>query len=133
MSAADEVLDAAERRGRALSAGDAGTLRELLHPDFVWVSHTGEVFDLDSYLGSNIGGPNRWHEQRLRDPRIAGAGDVAVLLCMVTDVVDPGTGVEEFRMPMTQTWVRDGTLWRCLAGHAGPLLKHAGAAVSGSP
>lgn len=125
MSAADDVLEAAQRRGRALSAGDAGTLRELQHPDFVWVSHTGEIFDLDSYLRSNIGGPNRWHGQRLSDTRIAVAGDVAVLLCVVTDVVDRGTGTQEFRMLMTQTWVRDQTQWRCLAGHAGPLINHA--------
>ena len=27
---------------------------------------------------------------------------------------------EAFRMPVTQTWVRDEAGWRCLAGHAGP-------------
>jgi hypothetical protein len=31
-------------------------------------------------------------------------------------------GRQEFRMPMTQVWVRADGRWQCLAGHAGPRL-----------
>lgn len=49
--------------------------------------------------------------------------DTAVLHALVTDVVLSGAPeAEEFRMPMTQVWVRTSSGWRCLAGHAGPRL-----------
>ena len=39
------------------------------------------------------------------------------------DVIVNASGEdEEFRMPITQTWVRGDTGWVCLAGHAGPRL-----------
>jgi hypothetical protein len=37
-------------------------------------------------------------------------------------VLSGDTEAEEFRMPMTQVWVRASSGWRCLAGHAGPRL-----------
>ncbi len=46
--------------------------------------------------------------------------DTAVLCTEVTDLIDLPAGRTEFRMPMTQTWLRDAGRWRCLAGHAGP-------------
>ena len=50
-------------------------------------------------------------------------GDTAVLHCIVTDVVVSGDPEpEEYRMPMTQVWIRASDGWRCLAGHAGPRL-----------
>jgi ketosteroid isomerase-like protein len=120
VSDTDDVLAAAQDRANALVAGDAPTLRRLLHPDFHWISHTGAVFDLESYLRSNVGGPTRWHGQLLHDPQVIVAGDVAVLRCTVTDRVDSGDGEHEYRMLMSQTWILDGAKWRCLAGHAGP-------------
>ena len=48
----------------------------------------------------------------------------AVLRCQVVDRFDRGHGPEEFRMPMTQVWVRhDDGRWVCLAGHAGPRTR----------
>ncbi len=47
-------------------------------------------------------------------------GDTAVLYAEVTDVVVRDDGSETYRMPMTQVWVREGSDWKCLAGHAGP-------------
>ncbi|MDY0908515.1 nuclear transport factor 2 family protein [Microbacterium sp. CFBP9034] len=120
MTIQDEVLAAAERRAVALAAGDERALRTLLHPDFGWTSHTGETFDRDSYVAANLSGPTRWHSQVLTDPRIVVVGDTAVLRCAVTDDVTTSAGRESFRMPMTQTWVRSGGGWQCLAGHAGP-------------
>ena len=59
----------------------------------------------------------------LSNPRAVVVGDTAVLHAVVTDVVLSGdTEAEEFRMPMTQVWVRASSGWRCLAGHAGPRL-----------
>ncbi len=120
MSDEDDVLAAAERRALALAAGDAVSLRELLHPDFVWTSHTGRVFDRDDYIGANVDGPTRWHAQRLTDVVIRVVGDTAVLRCVVDDEVTVAAGRTIFRMPVTQTWVRTVLGWRCLAGHAGP-------------
>jgi ketosteroid isomerase-like protein len=114
------VIAAAERRAAALAAGDAEELRTLLHPDFAWTSHTGRHFDREAYLDANIGGPTRWHGQRLCDVAVAVAGDTAVLRCVVEDEVTRDGARTVFRMPVTQTWVRTVTGWRCLAGHAGP-------------
>ncbi len=48
-------------------------------------------------------------------------GDTAVLYAEVTDLVVAVDGrPAQFRMPMTQVWVRMAEGWRCLAGHAGP-------------
>ncbi|MEU1970955.1 nuclear transport factor 2 family protein [Microbacterium sp. NPDC019599] len=118
----DEVLGAAERRAAALAAGDERALRMLLHPAFGWTSHTGEHFDRDSYLAGNLRGPTRWHSQLLTDPKITVVGGTAVLRCVVVDDVTTSAGRSEYRMPMTQMWVRAGGQWQCLAGHAGPRI-----------
>lgn len=120
MSDQDDVLAAAERRAAALAAGDAAALRELLHPDFAWTSHAARVFDREGYIRANVDGPTRWHAQRLTDVVVTVVGDAAVLRCVVDDEVTVADGRTTFRMPVTQTWVRSGGGWRCLAGHAGP-------------
>jgi Domain of unknown function (DUF4440) len=117
-----EVLAAAEERARALAGADDTALRALLHRDFGWTSHTGERFDLESYVRSNKAGRAVWHGQGLRDPAVVVVADTAVLTCVVVDEVDLGDGVRTFTMPMTQTWVRSGGRWLLLAGHAGPRL-----------
>jgi len=94
----------------------------MLHPDFRWVSHTGERFDRESYIASNTSGTNRWTRQELSDVDVVAHDTTAVLRCQVVDEVDRGDGPEEFRMPMTQVWVRRDGDWVCLVGHAGPLL-----------
>jgi hypothetical protein len=115
-----EVLDAAQQRADALASGDPEVLREMLHPRFRWVSHTGERFDRDSYVRSNTGGTHRWASQQLSEVDVVVHPQTAVLRCQVVDEVDRGEGVEAFRMPMTQVWVRYDDRWVCLAGHAGP-------------
>jgi hypothetical protein len=112
-----EVLAAAEERAQALAGADEAALRRLLHPDFGWTSHTGERFDLESYLRSNLD-RNVWHGQLLRDPAVVVVAETAVLTCVVTDELEHGT----VTMPMTQTWVRTEGRWQLLAGHAGPRL-----------
>ncbi|WP_166678822.1 nuclear transport factor 2 family protein [Kribbella voronezhensis] len=119
----DEVVAAALERADALARRDAERLLALLHPDFHWTSHRGEQFDRERYVASNTSGPLVWHTQVLTDIEVVVvAGDAAVLRCVVTDQVDSGSGVESFRMPMTQTWVLVAGRWVCLAGHAGPRL-----------
>jgi hypothetical protein len=118
----EEVLEAARHRAAALAAGDAQELRELLHPQFRWFSHTGERFDRESYVQSNTGGTLRWDRQELSEIDVVAHPHTAVLHCQVEDTVDRGEGIEQFRMPMTQVWVRYDDRWVCLAGHAGPSL-----------
>ncbi len=103
MAVAEEVLSGARRRAAALAARDEGELRGLLHPRFVWTSHAGERFDLESYLASNLRGSNKWAGQLLADSEVTVVGDTAVLRCTAMDRVDTGTGaVEVFVTPMTQ-------------------------------
>jgi hypothetical protein len=122
----EQVVAAAEGRAAALAANDAESLLGWLHPAFRWTSHTGAGFDRDSYVASNTSGSLRWNAQRLTEVEVVVVGDTAVLRCVVTDEVDGGQGAEEFRMPMTQTWVRENERWLCLAGHAGPRLTTSG-------
>nr|WP_297419929.1 nuclear transport factor 2 family protein [uncultured Nocardioides sp.] len=123
MDAAQEVIAAAEDRARALAAGDAGRLRELLHDDFAWTSHVGATFNRSEYIQRNTTGARAWRSQRLTDPEVVVLGDTAVLRCEVVDeVAGADSVVETFRMPMTQVWVRAADGWQCLAGHAGPRL-----------
>jgi hypothetical protein len=121
------VLEAATARAEALAQADAPRLRQLLHPEFRWTSHTGDSFDRETYVQNNVNGATAWRSQSLHDPEVIVVGDTAVLRCTVTDVVeapnDPGNpdGLMRHRMPMTQVWVRVDSAWQCLAGHAGPL------------
>lgn len=118
-----EVIRAAEERSAAESSGDADRLRELLHADFRWVSHAGERFDRESYVRSATDGSNPFSEEKLVDIAVVAHTSTAVLRCTVVDTVDRGHGPQEYRMPMTQVWVRteqDTDRWVCLAGHAGP-------------
>jgi len=122
MDTSAEVLEAARLRAAALASGDPQELRTWLHPQFRWFSHTGERFDRESYISSNTHGGNRWASQALSEVEVVAHPRTAVLHCQVVDAVDRGEGVEEFRMPMTQVWVRHDDRWVCLAGHAGPSL-----------
>lgn len=123
VDAAAEVHQAAVARATALAAGDAKALRELLHEQFRWTTHVGQVFDRDEYIRRNTAGVTEWRSQTLGPTDISIVGEVAVLLTVVTDVV-AATKAEDakFRMPVTQVWVRSRGKWQCLAGHAGPLL-----------
>ena len=126
MADSDDVLSAALQRAKAMAGKNETRLRELLHPSFTWISHKGDWFDLESYLDSNRRGSNTWHGQELRDPEVRVVDETAVLRCIVVDSVDIGSGQPEtFTMPMTQTWIRQGDQWLCLAGHAGPRLPNA--------
>ena len=120
MDDVEQVQQAAAARAQALARGDTAALTDLLHPSFVWTSHRGEVFDRDAYLAANSGAGSRWLAQQLDDVRVVVAGDAAVLVAVVRDEVEGSDGAELFRMPVTQTWVREAGRWRCLAGHAGP-------------
>ena len=121
-NSAVDVLAAANRRAAALAAADAGALRDLLHPDFRWTSHRGQVLDRATYIQGNTAGSLSWQRQQLDHVQVVVVGDTAVLLAVVTDEVTRDGRAQTFRMPMTQTWVRGETGWRCLAGHAGPAL-----------
>lgn len=118
----EQVLDAARARAAALAASDAAALKRLLHPDFRWTSHTGEQFDRDSYVAANTGGTTRWSGQGLGNPEILVVGEAAVLRTFVIDEIKDASGVRLCQMPMTQVWVRSAEGWKCLAGHAGPLI-----------
>jgi hypothetical protein len=100
-------------------------LRDLLHPQFRWISHTGERFDRDSYVESNTDGTTRWSRQELSSVDVVAHDTTAVLRCEVLDEVDHGDGVEEYQLSMTQVWVRYENRWVCLVGHAGPTLPSA--------
>lgn len=107
----------------ALASGDAEALRGLLHEHFRWTTHVGQVFDRDEYVHRNTEGVTVWRSQTLGESEVTIVGDTAVLLTVVTDVVvDAAKKDAEFRMPVTQTWVRSGGTWQCLAGHAGPRV-----------
>jgi ketosteroid isomerase-like protein len=121
MGAEQEVLDAARARASALAEGDAERLGELLHADFRWTSHRGEVFDRAEYVRRNTAGHTVWRSQTLSAAEVVVVGQTAVLYAEVVDVVLSGDGeAETFRMPMTQVWVRSDHAWTCLGGHAGP-------------
>ena len=94
----------------------------MLHPEFRWVSHAGERFDRESYVESNTGGDLAWDRAVLTEIDVVAHQRTAVLRCTVEDTVDHGHGPREYRMPMTQVWVRYDDRWVCLAGHAGPSL-----------
>jgi hypothetical protein len=122
VDARSQVLKAAHARAAALAAGDARRLGEMLHADFRWTSHTGEIFDRASYIESNSAGRTSRRGQDLGDPEVFVVGDAAVLRTVVADTIDRAGGVETHRMPMTQFWIRTDLGWQCLAGHAGRRL-----------
>lgn len=115
-----QVLAAATARARALGSGDADRLASLLHESFRWTTHTGRVFTREEYVARNTDGTTVWRSQVLDDPHVVVSGDTAVVWTGVTDTVVVDGEPTDFRMPVTQTWVREDGRWRCLAGHAGP-------------
>ena len=120
MNQADEVVAAARRRARFLVERDVDALLEILHPEFVWTTHTGELLSRSDYVEVNTNGSLHWVAQTLHDLDVTVVKNAAVLRCVVEDRVRRGADEQSFRMPVTQTWVRDVRAWRCLAGHAGP-------------
>jgi hypothetical protein len=119
MDATTEVIRAAEARAEALATGDVTVLRDLLHSEFRWVSHTGERFDRETYVATYLKNGADGSEQVLTDISVVAHPTTAVLRCTVVESVDHGHGPREYRMPMTQVWVLREDRWLCLAGHAG--------------
>ena len=118
MTHEQNVIDAAVRRAMALAAGDEAELRRLMHPDLQWTTFKGSVLSYEQYITGNTRGELRWRAQRLDDVRVTVVGDTAVLTAWVTDEVSRDGRDEVFTLRLTQTWVRTGGGWRCLAGHA---------------
>lgn len=118
----DDVLASAVRRARALAERDVQLLRSLLHPQLRWTTFRGDVLGLEAYVRGNTDGALRWHAQELVDADVVVHGDTAVLTAVAVDDVETDGRRETFRLRMTQTWVREGQRWLCLAGHAGPRL-----------
>jgi hypothetical protein len=120
---ADQVLEAARRRGDVLVLGDWTALAALLHARFCYTNSAGERYDRDGYLMFVSRGPLRWIGQRLTDPRVTMAGEVAVLTAIVHDNVVVGDEEHSWTFSTTQTYVRERRNWLYLAGHTGPALR----------
>lgn len=67
MNQPDEVVAAARRRARFRGQRDTDALLDILHPEFVWTTHTGEVLARSEYVDANTNGPVRWLAQTLHD------------------------------------------------------------------
>ena len=80
------------------------------------------MLDRESYIRGNTDGSLAWIEQNLRDPEVVVEGDSAILTGVVEDTVDVDGVSETFVLRLTQTWVRVGEAWLCIAGHAGPRI-----------
>jgi ketosteroid isomerase-like protein len=119
---AEQVLDAAQRRAAALVAADADALRDLMHPALQWTTFKGDVLSRDQYIAGNTEGGLVWRSQRLHGATVAVVGDTAVVTALVIDEVHKDGRDQTLALRLTQTWVRAGSGWQCLAGHAGPKL-----------
>jgi ketosteroid isomerase-like protein len=118
-----EILEATERRSRALVARDAEALRALHHPRLRWTTHRGDVRDREAYVDGNTNADLVWRAQRLEQPEVVLAGDTAVLTAVVYDEFERAGTPDAHRMRLTLTWVREPAGWVVLAGHAGPVLQ----------
>jgi hypothetical protein len=56
VDAIDEVLRAAAARTEPLGAGDAAIRRKMLHAEFRWTTHVGQILDRDEYIRRNTDG-----------------------------------------------------------------------------
>ena len=119
---AADVLAAARRRALALVERDAVALSELHHPDLRWTTFRGTVLDRDGYVRGNTESDLVWLAQTLEGAEVVVEGDTAVLTAIVHDDVERRGARETFSLRLTQTWIRSGGGWRCLAGHAGPAV-----------
>jgi ketosteroid isomerase-like protein len=122
VSVVEDVLAAARSRARALVESDAVLLRALMHPDLRWTTFRGEVLSRDEYVRGNTAGSLRWVAQTLEEPEVIVVGETAVLIAVVVDAVECDGQPQTYRLRLSQTWVRTGEGWQCLAGHAGPAL-----------
>ncbi len=113
------MAEAAARRAAALAARDEAALRALMHPDLQWTTFRNDVLGYEQYVTGNTRGELVWRAQRLDDVRVTVVADTAVLTAWVTDEVTRDGRDMEFRVRLTQTWVRTQQGWRCLSGHAG--------------
>jgi hypothetical protein len=118
-----EILEAAERRSRALVARDAEALRALHHPRLRWTTHRGEVKGRDAYVDGNTNAEPVWRAQRLEQPEVVLAGETAVLTAVVYDELERAGASGAHRMCLTLTWIREAAGWVVLAGHAGPVVE----------
>lgn len=116
----DDVRARVQARSDALAARDQTALLALHHPQLRWTTYRGDVLDRAAYVAQNTGAGLTAHAQEHEDLRVVAVGDVAVVTSVVTDTVERDGERATHRVRLTQTWVRESSAWRLLAGHAGP-------------
>lgn len=87
-----------------------------------WTTFKDDVLSLDQYIEGTTGRVLTWRSQRLDDPSVVVVGDTAVLTALVVDEIQKEGHDLTFSLGLTQTWIRAGGRWQCLASHAGPEI-----------
>jgi hypothetical protein len=115
-----ELLTAAESRAAALVDQDPEALAAMLHPDFLYVTASGQRLDRAGYVTFCLDSGIRWQSQHLTGVATRIVGTTGVLAGDVVDDVILEGVPQQWRLTTTQTYVWDQA-WLYLAGHTAPL------------
>jgi ketosteroid isomerase-like protein len=123
-----EIEDAGRRHYAAASAGDSGTLDQLLAEDLVYTHSDGLTEDKTAYLARVAAGAYRtMNVENSVEYLISLSDDLAVARCnqVANGTFDAGTKMENVEACSLDVWARRDGRWQ-LVGHHTTLVMIAG-------
>lgn len=119
----DEILALEQRRFKAMCAGDAGALDQLLHRDLMYTHSSGRVDSKASYTRGIR--EKHWDYQAIKssDESVSVYGGTALVHCRLQiDLKLQGVPKTIDSVALT-VWVEDAGRWQVAAVHSTPQPK----------
>ena len=96
---------------------DVAALGKLLADDFTWVSPDGKVYDKAGLLAFTKAADNTGVTGHGEGYKTRVYGNVVVITGIYVETRKTASGTTTTRTNWTDTWVKSGDAWKCVAGH----------------
>ncbi len=116
------IIDLDALLQRASSTHDGATVRNLISDDFTLISSSGRVFTADDLVEDVEDRSAKWFENKTENPQVrVYNGDCAVIVADLHSRYESGGMLNDVWIRFTDTWVRSGSAWKYVSGHASRL------------
>ena len=115
--AVKEVLALEDAWAAAGPKKDIATLSKLLADDFTWVSPEGRLLDKTAYLAFTKSYDNEGLTSHAEGYKARVYGNALVITGIYVETKKTASGSTTSRSYWTDTWVKSGDAWKCVASH----------------
>lgn len=119
----DDILALDQRRFKAMIAGDAGELEQLLHRDLKYTHSSGAVDSKDSYTRGIREKLWDYRSIKTSNETVSVHGDTALIHCRLQIDLDRQGVPRQVDSVALSVWIKDDGRWQVLAVHSTPYPK----------